>query len=48
MLRNGGERSGLFQRLCQKGISYDEEMEIITQKGKRVWVRSNRHKSSEK
>lgn len=25
---------------AQKGIPYDEEMEIITQKGKRVWVRT--------
>jgi PAS domain S-box-containing protein len=29
-----------FNACAKNGISYDEEMEIITQKGKRVWVRT--------
>ncbi|MDZ7666114.1 MAG: PAS domain S-box protein [Desulfotignum sp.] len=29
-----------FNACAKDGISYDEEMEIITQKGKRVWVRT--------
>ncbi len=31
----------VFTDCAQKGIPYDEEMEIITSKGKRVWVRTN-------
>ena len=31
----------VFNDCAQKGISYDEEMEIITSKGKRLWVRTN-------
>jgi len=31
----------VFGDCAQKGIPYDEEMEIITAKGKRVWVRAN-------
>lgn len=31
---------GVFSDCAVKGISYDEEMEIITPKGKRVWVRT--------
>jgi PAS domain S-box-containing protein len=30
----------VFTDCAQKGIPYDEEMEIITSKGKRVWVRT--------
>ena len=30
----------VFTNCAQKGIPYDEEMEIITAKGKRVWVRT--------
>jgi PAS domain S-box-containing protein len=30
----------VFNDCAQKGISYDEEMEIITKKGKRLWVRT--------
>jgi PAS domain S-box-containing protein len=30
----------IFSACIKEGISYDEEMEIITQKGKRVWVRT--------
>ena len=30
----------VFSRCTQEGISYDEEMEIITTNGKRVWVRT--------
>ncbi|WP_084489970.1 PAS domain S-box protein [Desulfotignum balticum] len=29
-----------FRACAKEGIHYDEEMEIITQKGKRVWVRT--------
>ncbi len=31
----------VFNDCAQKGIPYDEEMEIITRKGKRLWVRAN-------
>ncbi|MDZ7633129.1 MAG: PAS domain-containing protein [Bacteroidales bacterium] len=31
----------VFTDCAEKGIPYDEEMEIITAKGKRVWVRTN-------
>jgi len=31
----------IFNDCAQKGIPYDEEMEIITSKGKRLWVRTN-------
>ncbi len=31
----------VFNDCAQKGIPYDEEMEIITSKGKRKWVRTN-------
>ncbi|WP_462282057.1 PAS domain S-box protein [Salinivirga cyanobacteriivorans] len=31
----------VFNQCAQKGIPYDEEMEIITAKGKRLWVRAN-------
>jgi PAS domain S-box-containing protein len=30
----------VFTACAERGIPYDEEMEIITQKGKRVWVRT--------
>ncbi|MFW6129173.1 MAG: PAS domain S-box protein [Candidatus Aminicenantaceae bacterium] len=30
----------VFTDCAQKGIAYDEEMEIITKQGKRVWVRT--------
>ena len=30
----------VFTECAEKGVPYDEEMEIITQKGKRVWVRT--------
>ncbi|OPL13189.1 MAG: hypothetical protein AVO38_13995 [delta proteobacterium ML8_D] len=30
----------IFNDCAQKGIPYDQEMEIITSKGKRVWVRT--------
>ncbi|PIR12669.1 MAG: hypothetical protein COV50_07720, partial [Flavobacteriales bacterium CG11_big_fil_rev_8_21_14_0_20_35_7] len=30
----------VFANCAQNGISYDEEMEIITSKGNRVWVRT--------
>jgi len=30
----------VFTACAEKGIPYDEEMEIITKKGKRVWVRT--------
>ncbi len=30
----------VFSACAEKGIPYDEEMEIITQKGRRVWVRT--------
>ncbi|MCA1793556.1 MAG: PAS domain S-box protein, partial [Desulfobacteraceae bacterium] len=30
----------IFSACAKEGISYNEEMEIITQKGKRVWVRT--------
>ncbi len=30
----------VFSACAEKGIPYDEEMEIITSKGKRVWVRT--------
>ncbi len=32
--------SRVFTDCAQKGIPYDEEMEIITKQGKRVWVRT--------
>lgn len=32
--------SRVFKDCAQKGIPYDEEMEIITSKGKRLWVRT--------
>ncbi len=31
----------VFNDCARKGIPYDEEMEIITSKGKRLWVRTN-------
>ncbi len=31
----------VFTNCAQKGISYDEDMEIITSSGKRIWVRTN-------
>jgi PAS domain S-box-containing protein len=31
----------VFTDCAQKGIPYDEEMEILTSKGKRVWIRTN-------
>ncbi|ALO14044.1 Autoinducer 2 sensor kinase/phosphatase LuxQ [Salinivirga cyanobacteriivorans] len=31
----------VFNNCAQKGIPYDEEMEIITAKGNRLWVRAN-------
>ncbi|MDD3044256.1 MAG: PAS domain S-box protein [Candidatus Delongbacteria bacterium] len=33
--------TALFADCAQKGISYDEELEILTSSGKRVWVRTN-------
>lgn len=30
----------VFRRCAEEGIPYDEEMEIITRKGKRLWVRT--------
>jgi PAS domain S-box-containing protein len=35
-----GKITQIFSACAKEGISYDEEMEIITQKGKRVWVRA--------
>jgi PAS domain S-box-containing protein len=35
-----GKITQIFNACAKEGISYDEEMEIITQKGKRVWVRT--------
>ena len=31
----------VFMDCAQKGIPYDEEMEILTRTGRRVWVRTN-------
>ncbi|MBN2780399.1 MAG: PAS domain S-box protein [Candidatus Marinimicrobia bacterium] len=33
----------VFRDCAEKGISYDEEMEILTKKGKRKWVRTVGH-----
>jgi PAS domain S-box-containing protein len=35
-----GKITQIFSACAEEGLSYDEEMEIITQKGKRVWVRA--------
>jgi len=35
-----GKITQIFSACAKDGIPYDEEMEIITQKGKRVWVRA--------
>ncbi|HAD81542.1 TPA: hypothetical protein DCG35_03540, partial [Candidatus Edwardsbacteria bacterium] len=35
-----GKIAKVFAECAQKGITYDEEMEIITANGKRVWVRT--------
>ncbi len=32
--------TGLFNRCLEEGASYDEEMQIITGNGRRVWVRT--------
>ncbi|RYD20746.1 MAG: GAF domain-containing protein [Verrucomicrobiaceae bacterium] len=35
-----GKMAAVFERCAQDGIPFDEEMEIITAKGRRVWIRS--------